>query len=113
MHSIPWQHPWLLEHGKRKKTRSAAIVRDWLDGAGRRVTSSARKRRRSCPVIAARSPIPSPLTKGQTGANVALIGNAGQRRQPPLDLAEDAEIIESVKHRSSSRAAPANASDLG
>ena len=37
----------LILHAERKKPFSAATARAWLDGAGRRVASSARKRRRS------------------------------------------------------------------
>jgi len=78
---------------KRKKHFSAATVRAWLAGAGRWAASAARKWRSSAGRTSAHEPIPSP-EKGETGADVARVGRAGERREALLDPAMVDEVVE-------------------
>ncbi len=69
---------------KRKKPLSAATVRAWLEDAGGRVDSAARKRRRSARPHFGERLDPRPLEEVEAGAHVALVGGAGERRHRAL-----------------------------
>ena len=78
---------------KRKKHFSAATVRAWLAGAGRWAASAARKRRSSAGRTSAPRADSLAGEKGETGADVARVGRAGERREAALDRGVVEEVV--------------------
>jgi hypothetical protein len=83
---------------KRKNPFSAATVRAWLPIAGRRSASSARKARR-CPGRTWRRSSLSFGRVADASGDVAPVGRARRRRQPPLDPTVVEEVFDLVLHR--------------
>ena len=87
---------------KRKKHFSAAVVRAWLETAGRRVAARSARNARRCVTFTSASVDPLTLQVIQTRRNVTLVRRASHRGKPPLRPAKAQEIGQFLARLSSS-----------